>query len=262
MTPKEKQILITHVVGKLHHELAKAGVLERCFIAMGMWMPVDHCIAAANGLPNVALDKDVSLQGLEKEYVYAEQCRRSKILAFKSQHNKEAAEEAAKKMLLESKQRAEAEALASRLAVYNAAGVNLLECIHDDLENACSSTITMLSNYVEGSFVVGGSYLAMKLLEVISSVVDSIDEPDDVPMSFLNVDYPSLEANDIDMYHGRIGDGPLVISKSENAFAHFNIPGIDKQVEEVNTVLCCNLSADGFLDNNDINAMAACIECT
>jgi hypothetical protein len=66
-----------------------------------------------------------------------------------------------------------------------------------------------------------------------------------------------LKANDIDVYHGHFEDGSLVMSAVEGAIERIDVDGIS---EEVNTVKCLKLSGQGFLNNNDINATAVCIE--
>jgi hypothetical protein len=60
--------------------------LECAFIATGTWLPVDH-ILAADGSENSPVDKEVSLQGMEKECVYAEWCPRTDVLTFKVKAN-------------------------------------------------------------------------------------------------------------------------------------------------------------------------------
>jgi hypothetical protein len=101
----------------------------------------------------------------------------------------------------------------------------------------------------------------MKLTEVISCMVEAVDNPveSDLPIDFFHLHLLLLKANDIDVYHGQYSDGSLVISKSDGAVARVDVEGID---EEVNTVHCLKFSGLAFLDNNDINATAVCIEAT
>jgi hypothetical protein len=55
-----------------------------------------------------------------------------------------------------------------------------------------------------------------------------------VPPSFFDLTLPNLKANDIDMYHGNFGEGPLEISRAEGAIGCLP-PDIE---DEVNTVQC------------------------
>jgi hypothetical protein len=223
-------------------------------------MPVDHVLDAI-GSENSPVDKEVSLQRMEKEYVYAEQCPRTDILAIKVKAEREAVEAAAEKDRLESEQKAQAEALASRLAMWNEAGMFLLSSIQEELQEACTPIVDSWASCIDGPFVIGGSFAELLLVEVISHVVSDVDEEgrddSDVLSSFYDLILPLLKANDLDVYHGQFDDGPLDLSRSEGAIARVEVDGID---DEVNTIQCVNFSGEGFLNNNDINATAICIE--
>jgi hypothetical protein len=199
----EKRILITKVVADTHERLAKANVFKRAFIATGTYMPIEHLLAADGG-QNSPVDKEVLLQGMEKEYVYAEQCPRSEIFAFKLKADREAVEAAVEKARLEAEEVEKAERVASRLQVYASAGEILLPAIKEELQQVCCSVIDSLVPHIDGKFVIGGLFPAMKLLEVISRAVSSVEDRDDcdVPPSFFDKSFPNLIANDIDVYHG------------------------------------------------------------
>jgi hypothetical protein len=136
-----------------------------------------------------------------------------------------------------------------------------LSSLQEELQEACAPIVDSLANFIDGPFVIGGLYTAMQLVEVMLGIVSDINEEErddsDMPPSFIDLVLPHLKANDIDVYHGQFGDGPLEMSWLEGAIAHIKVDGID---DEVNTVHCLNFSGKGFLDNNDINATAVCIE--
>jgi hypothetical protein len=157
--------------------------------------------------------------------------------------------------------RTAAKALAMKLAGWNDSGLEMMSCIKVELTESCRSVVESLAAYFDGPFVIGGLYPAMKLTEVISRVVEAVNNPieSDLPIDFFHLHLPLLKANDIDVYHGQYSDGSLVISKSDGAVACVDIEGIE---EEVNTVRCLKFSGWAFLDNNDINATAVCIEAT
>jgi len=79
--------------------------------------------------------------------------------------------------------------------------------------------------HIDGPFVIGGSFPAMKLLDVIACVVDAAEDRDDgdIPPSFFDLNLPALKANDIDVYHDTFGDGSLVITSSEGTIACVDI---------------------------------------
>jgi len=110
LTSHEKHILITHAIGEFHAKakITQSEVFERRNAATGT-----HCIGS-DGPENLPVDTYVSIQHL-KEYDYAEQCPRSKILAALKDHNQKKEEECAEKECLD---RTDAEAIvASRMAL-------------------------------------------------------------------------------------------------------------------------------------------------
>lgn len=256
----EKRILITKVVAEEHERLASLLTFKRAFLATGTWMPIENLLAA-DGAANGSADLEVSLQGMEKDYDYRTLCSRAEVFSYKAKADEEAERAAAEKRRIELEEKAAAEALATKLACWNASGLEMLNCIETELNESCRSVVESLATYFDGHFVIGGSFPAMKLTEVISRVVDAVENPvkSDLPIDFFHLNLPSLKANDIDVYHGQYGDGPLVISKLDGAISRVDVDGID---EEVNTVRCLKFSGSAFLDNNDINATAVCIEAT
>ena len=69
---------------------------------------------------------------------------------------------------------------------------------------------------------------------------------------------PSLVANDFDIYVGGEWGDDFEMSKEKGACTYPEVKGFEK--DEVNIVKCIRLSSEGFLQNNDINATAVCIE--
>lgn len=67
-----------------------------------------------------------------------------------------------------------------------------------------------------------------------------------------------MKANNIDIYKSiKLEGTDLIILKEKGAITYNKLPGNGR---EVNIVKCSNLSAKGFLDNNDINATGICTE--
>lgn len=76
--------------------------------------------------------------------------------------------------------------------------------IEEELQQVSCSIVDSLVTHISRPFVIGGSFPAMKLIEVISREVSDVNDHDDcnVPPSFFNNTSPTLKANDIDVYHG------------------------------------------------------------
>jgi len=86
LTPREKRILITHAIGEFHEKITKSEAFERANVATGIWVPVSHVIAE-DGPANLPVDSEVSIQHL-KEYNYAKECSREKILSAVAKYDK------------------------------------------------------------------------------------------------------------------------------------------------------------------------------
>ena len=64
MSPKEKRVLITHVVSETHQKVCSSDRLMRSFIAPGTWLPVVYINNPLNEEPekNRTPEEDLCLQ--------------------------------------------------------------------------------------------------------------------------------------------------------------------------------------------------------
>jgi len=247
LTPREKRILITHAIGEFHEKITKSDAFERANVATGTWMPVSHCIAE-DGPSNLPVDSEVSIQHL-KEYDYAKECSREKILSAVDEHNK-ANEEAhnVKKHIAE--EEAKSFAADNELSKpYNETAMIYKSEIESALSVELFHELRLIVSETEfKECLIGGSYVSRALARVTTKVFQGDS----------SVDVATMVANDIDVYHGTFGDGKLKVFRN---CIHYidNIDGLDVPI---NTVKCSNISAESFLSNNDLNATASCIHIT
>ena len=81
MSPKEKRILITKIIGHVHEEITSSTSYYRAFIATCTWMPVGHLVnhpeddvnvqQVRDVVRNIPEDARVNLQHMDN-YTYAE----------------------------------------------------------------------------------------------------------------------------------------------------------------------------------------------
>ena len=83
LTPKEKHILVTKVIGDCHEQLTESNTYWRGFIATGTWMPISHMVKDAEGNypgpQNAPEDSKVNLQHMN-DYDYHNRFIRDKVL--------------------------------------------------------------------------------------------------------------------------------------------------------------------------------------
>ena len=85
LTPKEKHILIMHVVGEFHEKITQSGAYEQGNIATGTLIGISHCLGES-GPANLPEESEVIVQHLNK-YNYIQECPGDKILVALKGHN-------------------------------------------------------------------------------------------------------------------------------------------------------------------------------
>ena len=171
LSAKEKRILITQAVGKVHNELCKEMAYARAFDATGTWLPIDHCTGEV-GQENGSGDSKVSLQHYKKLYNYSELCTRSKILKYRDEMK---AKEAAEAVLSEDtrlKRDEEDRVLQESLVEWSEKGADVLHrftaSIHDTVKPIMMQIAGTLPN--ETVMYVVGSWPAMQIAKMTSTV--------------------------------------------------------------------------------------------
>ena len=263
LTPREKRILITKVIGDIHEQLANNDAFFRAFIATGTWMPIYHCVDSASlGPLNVPEDMQVDLQGFTKKgvdcYKYEENCDRAAILSHVQKLKaaqaaaEAAAEEAAAQRVLQEQEEM------NELAPFVEAGSTLLRMIDTHLPENLDDILEAIGAHIgKPSFICGGSWPAMLISNAVFDFAVE-DEDSTMVVEILDgLDAIELKSNDIDLYHGTDGNGSLCV-----LWDRIQYQNVDNVPLEVNTVECRNLNARNILDNNDINATAVVMEVT
>ena len=254
-TPKEKRIIVTRAVGRMHERLCNSNVFERAFTSTGTFMPIDHLVRDSDGRcvtsrPAPIEETQVKLQHMN-EYKYSEQVASKAVHDAIDQIAKEKAAAEAKEQMALAKHDAHIEAEKVRQQPYT----DLAYVIRSELTARIFGNISEDLNAIHCEtglerFIIGGSWASAEIVKAISELSKTTDELEDFEPF-------ELIANDIDIYHGPFCD--------ENAPFHVDLHGIEKAfnrslLKELNTVKCFSWSCSGFLANNDINITASCFE--
>ena len=178
-------------------------------------MPVSHCIAE-DGPSNLLVDNEVLIQHL-KEYDYAKECPREKILSAVDEH-KQANEEAlnVKKHLAE--EEVESVAADNELSKpYNEKAIIYTSEIESALSVELFHELRLILSETEvNECLISGSYISRALARVVTRVFQGD----------ISVDVPTMVANNINVYHGTFGDRKLKVLRNCINYID-NIDGLD-----------------------------------
>ena len=251
LAPGDKRIIITKAIGACHRRLKASGVFKRACVATGTWMPIQHLRdddESGDERPsNSADDAQVKLQHLP-EYNYAELFQRDRVLA-RLELMREAEEQERKEQERHELERSEAlEKEADQMRPFAEKAEALMAELNPALKDIVAPHLELIRSKTGlDEFLVGGSWASAMIAETVAKVCEGDSE----------VEACALSANDIDVYHGSFATEPgrsMVVYMNQVAYHH------EEGLEwEINTVKSDLISAQGFLDGNDLNVTAACL---
>ena len=186
MKPMDKRILITKVVANTHERIARSGKFKVAFLRTGTWLPAD-----GSG------DSEVSLQGVNFTYkdIITPMALETQRKESEAQAAMEEAERQAAMKLIEEKEIA----LAERFAPAVKRSETVWACISSLVKEATKPHFNSIASYINGSFICAGSFPAAILASTWSTQSGDTEKL-------------MLTFNDIDIYHGKFGDGDLIRS--------------------------------------------------
>ena len=254
MTPAEKRIMVTKLVADKHEKMLRSGACLRAFHATATFIPVDHLERDKEGntkdVDYTQVEREVKLQHLP-EYKYTEQCpKETVLLELKERQEKEEADRKEREMQQAKEDEArESEERRMRPFVAKAnAAIDLLNeiVVGNTKEDAKKiKEATGLSR-----FIIGGSHASL----LLSGACTDLEQ---IKADFA-VEAAPLTSNDIDIFYGDFSnDESKHLYVDKRCIKKQNIEGIGK---ELNTIECKNLSPRTFLENNDVNITASCID--
>ena len=243
LSPRDKRVLITKIIGDTHEELSKTDVFTRAFEATGTWMPVDHLFEQDGVRPSAVVvrikEQNVKLQHF-REYKYSEEVTSKKIYERIDELESERVVATAEAARLKAKRDAHLESERIETEPFVQKAQRLLSELETRMYGYVSHYLRVI-HVATGydSFVIGGSWASSMIAKVLSEWTHCSD--------LVDFDKLDLVANDIDLYHGHWSteEGNLMTVDFQNGIKKF--PVTELQPWELNTVKCHNLSASGFL---------------